>query len=480
MKRENSPLRRIVGAALAMALVACLPVASSSAAATRGLGIGFADPLFGSGATSAQRATVLDGASSVGGGWVRITAQWRDIAPASHLPLLFDPGDPASLGYHWGGLDQAVRDATEHGMSVMLTVVGAPDWAEGANPPATVAAGAWRPDPTALNSFAHALALRYSGRFPDPADPGHSLPAVRYFQAWNEPNLASFLAPQVVAGAAISPILYRAMLNSFYAGIKSVSPSDVVITAGTAPYGDDDGVARLRPIPFLAGLLCTQGGCRDPAHFDVLAHHPINAGRPSRHAENPNDATTPDIDRIRAELAAAEAVGMVQPTGPKPIWATELWWDSDPPRPNAISQAKQARWVVEALYLLWQQRVPVVFLLRVNDGLPTLADPTGYGSGMFSVDGRPKPLYRALRFPFVAQRIARNRVRVWGLAPVRGRVKIVAARRGGRIALGRIRAAPGVPFSRVLRLRGGWRLRALCRGRRSLVFDVSARAGELR
>ena len=37
------------------------------------------------------------------------------------------------------------------------------------------------------------------------------------------------------AGSAFSPLLYRQLLNAFYAGVKAVQPADVVITAGVAP-----------------------------------------------------------------------------------------------------------------------------------------------------------------------------------------------------------------------------------------------------
>jgi len=65
------------------------------------------------------------------------------------------------------------------------------------------------------------------------------------------------------------------MLNAFYAGIKSVSKSDKVLTGGTAPYGDLPGGARVPPATFWQTLLCLRGhalrkaACPDPAHFDI-------------------------------------------------------------------------------------------------------------------------------------------------------------------------------------------------------------------
>lgn len=70
----------------------------------------------------------------------------------------------------------------------MFTIYSAPDYAEGADRPATATPGSWRPDPAAFGAFAEAVARRYSG--------ANGLPRVRYFEAWNEPNLDVYLAPQ--------------------------------------------------------------------------------------------------------------------------------------------------------------------------------------------------------------------------------------------------------------------------------------------
>ena len=64
----------------------------------------------------------------------------------------------------------------------MFTVYRAPSFAEGPDPPGDAPAGSWRVDPQAFGDFGRALASRYSGAF-------QGLPQVRFFEAWNEPNL---------------------------------------------------------------------------------------------------------------------------------------------------------------------------------------------------------------------------------------------------------------------------------------------------
>src|SRR6202011_5700158 len=124
-------------------------------------------------------------------------------------------------------------------------------------------------------------------------------PHVRYFQVWNEPNYSTYLAPQWtrVRGAwvAESPLIYRALLNAFYAGVKAGQPGALVVSAGTGPFGDPPVGPRIPPALFYRDVLCVSAAmrplpCPDPAHFDVLAHHPYAIGDPYTTALNPDDA----------------------------------------------------------------------------------------------------------------------------------------------------------------------------------------------
>ncbi len=90
-------------------------------------------------------------------------------------------------------------DLSSHGLQVLLNITFAPTWAEGAGRPASARPGTWRPDPAQFASFATAAARRYDGHFPDPLQPGAILPRVRYWQAWNEPNLVLLPGPPVDA-----------------------------------------------------------------------------------------------------------------------------------------------------------------------------------------------------------------------------------------------------------------------------------------
>ena len=65
--------------------------------------------------------------------------------------------------------------------------------------------------PGAFGDFANAVASALLRNFA-------GLPRVRYFQAWNEPNLSVYLTPQYKGKNEVAAGHYRRMLNAFYAG----------------------------------------------------------------------------------------------------------------------------------------------------------------------------------------------------------------------------------------------------------------------
>src|SRR5579884_1062296 len=212
------------------------------------LNVGFTDDRVFEQGDTATRNRWLSVAQSLGSSVVRIGVDWVNVAPA-YPAAGFNAGNPSDPQYNWSELDNAVITAAAHHQRVVFTIVHAPLWAQGRNPPPGTFAGTWMISPSAFAAFGRAIASRYSGRFPDPAHPGQRLPHVVYYQAWNEANLPYYLSPQWACSVrasrcpardivAFGPIWYRKMLNAFYAAVKGVDRHDVVMAAGTAPYGD--------------------------------------------------------------------------------------------------------------------------------------------------------------------------------------------------------------------------------------------------
>jgi hypothetical protein len=437
---------------------------------------------------AAWRQAALGRIRRTGASVVRIPVDWRGLVDPAP-PAAFDARDPASPAYHLGPLDEAVSAVVAAGLEPLLVVSHAPAFAEAAPRWPYAYPGSWDPSPQELGAFAAALARRYDGSFPDPSSPGRALPRVRLFQAWNEPNLARYLEPQWVAAGRswrpFSPLAYRGLLNAFYAGVKSVQPGAVVVAAGIAPTGQPAGEGRVAPVTFLRTLLClTAGGgrrplprhdCATPAHFDVLAFHPLSVGDPDVPASSSLDVAISDAAKVSAVLAAAERAGTALPRGRKPIWVTELNWESAPPSREGVPPRLQARYVSRGLHRLWAAGVTLVAWQFLLDPFPALraATPTGglieyqRPAGLYSAGpagdpstAAPKDFLAGFALPFDPLRVDRRRVRVWALADRAGE-PLVLERRGGHEwrVLARLRADPHGVLNVLVALRGSATLR---------------------
>ena len=365
---------------------------------------------------------------------VRIPINWRNRVDA--MPSAgFQPRDPASSNYHFALIDATVRDTVAAGLTPLLVVSHAPTFAEAPDRWRYAYPGSWAPNPAALEAFAVALARRYDGSFADPLMPGRMLPRVRLFQAWNEPNLARYLEPQWIVThrhwSAFSPLLYRQMLNAFYAGIKSVQPTGVVISAGIAPNGEPQGVGRMAPLQFLKSMLCLERSrCPDAPHFDVLAFHPLSVGDPDISAGSSLDVSLSDAGKVTGLLRQAQDRHTVLPRGNKSVWVTELNWESSPPASTGVPNRLQAPWISRALHRLWVAGVSMADWQFLIDPYPSLllgnstgkaieiSRPAGlYRAGVKGnpVSAQPKPFLQGFTLPFDPLRVNRRSVRLWAL-----------------------------------------------------------------
>jgi hypothetical protein len=436
------------------------------------------------------RALALARIRQAGATFVRIPVDWRetvDAAPGAG----FDAEDPASPEYHFALIDAAVLSAVSAGLTPLLVVSHAPPFAEAAPRWPFAFPGSWDPSPEALRAFATALARRYDGSFPDPQDPAQPLPRVRYLQAWNEPNLARYLEPQWVAEggrwSAFSPLLYRELLNGFYAGVESVEPSDTVIAAGVAPNGEPAGAGRMAPVRFLRSLLCltpagarSPSGCPDPPHFDVLDFHPLSVGDPDAPAPSSLEVSIADAAKITGLLKQAEHAHTALPAGAKRVWVTELNWESAPQSPQGVPPRLQARWVSRALHRLWVAGVSLVAWQFLVDPFPgvRLSTPTGAiiglprPAGLYSAGpggqltgATPKPFLGGFQLPFDPLRTSSRRVRVWALlmGPAQRALLQRRTSTGGWRTIARLRADAAGVLNALVALHGPATLR-LCSG----------------
>lgn len=506
-----NPRRRWLATVLAL-VVGCILLAPAGASALRPFDFGFADDrnadnLF-TNSDPAVRAKWFARAADSRARYARINVYWSSVAPTKPA----DPTDPADPAYNWEELDGAVTSADAANLEVILLALNAPTWAEGANKPKDLRGGAWKPDPEAFGKFAQALATRYSGAYADPdgigggpiippilpragtetlQKAGPVLPAVSLYEAWNEPNLDNYIAPQWNGKKPASPDVYRSLLNSFYDGIKSVSAANQVIVGGTSPFGSDPGGDKMRPLYFWRQVFCLNNklkgtaGCSASSQprFDVFAHNAINSpgDTPDVEAAHRDDATPSDMRDLGKILRAAERANTVGGPSRHGIWSTETWYESNPPettKRKALPLKAHAQAMVDAMYILWKQGASNVIWLQLRDSPHDPKQPAlvGFQTGIYFLNEKPKPAVRALRFPFVADRKgSKPKAIFWGIAPTDGKVEIQLKSKGkGYDTVAKKKVGAGEVFKLKGRLRGTKpKLRATQGARKSLTVKPS-------
>jgi len=421
----------VAGTSLLALSAAASPPAGGLVQVRGPLTLGIADDVYFQ--SPSIRATWIDRTVASGARDVVLFVDWAGAAPATRPPG-FDAANPADPAYDWSSLDTVISALAARGLSVVLTIADAPSWAEGPGMPRGATPGTWRPDPVAFGEFATAIATRYSGSFPDPATPGAMLPRVADWQVWDEPNLAIHLSPQWVRRghtfAPASPTIFRGLLNAFYKAVKTVHADNVVITGAMAPYGDlEPGGQRMAPAEFVRDLLCLDGQalasapCPAPAHFDALAADPYEVGPPTTAALNPDDVSAPDLGKLTRIIDVALQRGRALPQRTKQLWVTEFGYDTKPPNPNGVPVATEARWLEEALYVFWGEGVDTVAWYLIVDEPPVPSYGATWQSGLYLLDGTPKPALQAYRFPFVVEPSGGGLL-AWGRAPAAGTVRI--------------------------------------------------------
>jgi hypothetical protein len=358
--------------------------------------------------------------------------RWNAIAPAQQ-PADWNPEDPADPHYDWSFFDAWVLRAVEAGLTPIFDVRGAPKWAQRCS--AISGDAVCNPDPAALAAFTRAAVKRYSGTF-------GNLPDVRYWQALNEPNLSLFLEPQFDGNAPVSPDLYRTLLNTFYAAVKSVQPADLVVMGGLGPIAVPG--YTIGPMAFARRLLCMTGGNKHPRPLpgdcgggidaDIFDIHPYTTGGPT-HKGGPNDVQMGDLWKLQTLLAAADRAGRINSVYKHtPLWITEFGWDSNPPDPGGLSMKIEKQWIAEAVYEAWREGITNFMWYSLDDFPPESNVPFGESlqTGLYfwapkAAEEQPKEIMGAFRFPLLAIHEGPG-LMLWGKIPRShaGRVTIQA------------------------------------------------------
>ncbi len=312
-------------------------------------------------------------AGDLDAGWVKYQVDWS-IAE-------FLDGQYATIEE----LDFFMDQAFNRDLKVLLSVAKAPDWAR-----ATTEEDGPPVDYQQYNEFVAFLVGRY----------GFKLHAV---EVWNEPNLR-----REWNGGTINGAEYIQLLAEAYDAIKAVNPSIIVISAGLAPTGINDGVTAVDDRIYMRQMY--EAGL--PNYADAIGIHPYGwANAPTeRCCNNPNNFpgftdsptfyfldTLEDYREIQLEFG----------DGDRQMWATEFGWgtvdglDFEAPAEQPffayIDQGKQAEYITAA-YVIGQSYdfMGPMFLWNLNVSTLYGFDPNQAGYSIILELDRPREAFRRL------------------------------------------------------------------------------------
>ena len=341
--------RHVAPVLCALAILAALVAAQPAAAAETG----FVEAI-------GQTVNGPDKAADLGVGWVRLFLGWNDIEPA---PGAFNDGSLAAFAGQ-------VASYRARGIKVLVVLTSSPQWASGSA--GIIGAPINPPDFAAF--AAHSVAM---------------VPGVAAWEIWNEADDNLFWENGPDAPA------YAALLKATYPAIKAQDPNAIVVSTGMVANDGD----------FLTQLY--DNGAQ--GSFDAVGVHTDTACLIA-----PPGFYYRELDgRVgRFAFTGYREVHYVMTQhgdGAKPIWMTELGWNTGSTaanscrdgsqagtKPEGVTQADQAKNLTDAYRCLAADPfVPVTMWFSLQDRPGGTQDNAHLG--LIRTDGVAKPAYAALK-----------------------------------------------------------------------------------
>jgi hypothetical protein len=246
--------------------------------------------------------------------WIRFTLPWDWLEPERGV-------------FDWSWSDRVFAALAEHPDIRPLVVLDrSPEWARAETDKGNPMAPPH--ERSGFGDFAAAVAERYGRQ-------------VRYYQVWNEPNIAPHWGVRPA-----DPADYLGLLREAAVQIRGADSDAVIVLAGLAPTTEGGG-ANLSDLSYLDALY----GLNARPWFDIVAAHPFGFSQP---ASAPAGANSLNFGRASLLHDVATRHGDLC----TPVWGTSYGWSSLPPGSagaaspwGQVSEAEQsdnARAAVEA------------------------------------------------------------------------------------------------------------------------------------
>ena len=221
MKKPISTRRALTGAAIAAAAGAALALPSTGVGGVAAI----QDDILTTAPAAeipARLTLVRDTRAKV----ARFDILWSFVA--TRQPV--NPADPADPAYDWSRIDQVMIGFDLNNITPIVSTYSTPTYAvAGRNTKFPSAYNPNAPTATAFGAFMKAVATRYNGHYPNPA--GGTLPRVRHYEVWNEPNLKNFF--RFNGSSNIGK--YKGLVKAAYTNIKAANPNAIVIAGVGGP-----------------------------------------------------------------------------------------------------------------------------------------------------------------------------------------------------------------------------------------------------
>ena len=210
--------------------------------------------------------------------------------------------------YQWGGVDAQVSALAKNGITPILMIWGAPEWATGSVNPGvpplkSTAEQAWK-------SFLKTAVERYkNGGVYWQDNPDLQAEPVESWQIWNEPNLPKYFAKAGTDPARSVPKTaksYAKLVKSSDQAIGKADKHGKVILAGLSSKVKKK---KLAPNTFIKKFLKTK---KITKRFSAAALHPY----------------APKISKYESRISSFRKAMNKNGAKRKPIWLTEVGWGS--------------------------------------------------------------------------------------------------------------------------------------------------------
>lgn len=311
--------------------------------------------------------------------WAKINVDWRNL-------------ELVEGNINFADLDTAINTLSSNGFNILLTVNTAPDWARSSASQQQLGEDGPPDDFADLANFVSALATRYTGQ-------------VQAYQIWNEPNLRREWNS---GDYPIRADHYVDLVRAAAEAIEEADPDALIITAGLAPTGFNDGVNAIDDRVFLQDMFSNDVD----EVVDAIGAHPNGWANPpdAECCEQPEGVETHfDNERFYflETLAAYRAIINRNQASTMPVWVTRFGWGTsegaiiaEPSQNNVFltytDLEEQAAYVADAFDLGSEVGyVGAMFLNNLNGCQANEAEACYYS--LIDASGAVRPSFAAVR-----------------------------------------------------------------------------------